>query len=134
MNEVKNMSITIEDIKTRLETFGYKFNEASDTYALNFAKDKAEQHIKNVINSSEIPEESKFATIDAICAEFLALKNGTGQLPDELIESVVKSVKMGDATITLDESASVGQQFDAIVSSMTNYYSDDFMRFRKMVW
>lgn len=128
------MSITIEDITSRLKTFGYEFNEASDTYALNFAKGKAEQHIKNVINSSDIPEESKFATIDAICAEFLALKKGTGQLPDELIECVVKSVKLGDSTLTLDESASVDKQFDAIVSSMTNYYSDDFMRFRKMVW
>lgn len=128
------MSITIEDITSRLETFGYEFNEASDTYALNFAKDKVEQHIKNVINSSDIPEESKFATIDAICAEFLALKKGTGQLPDELIECVVKSVKLGDSTLTLDESASLDKQFDAIVSSMTNYYSDDFMRFRKMVW
>ena len=128
------MSITIEDITSRLETFGYKFNEASDTFALTFAKDKAERHIKNVINDSDIPEESKFATVDAICAEFLILKKGTGQLTDELIESVVKSVKMGDATVTLDESASADQQFDAIVKSMMNYYSDDFMRFRKMVW
>ena len=128
------MSITIEDIKSRLETFGYKFNEASDTFALTFAKDKAEMHIKNVINDSDVPEEAKYAAIDAICAEFLALKKGTGQLPDELIESVVKSVKMGDTTITLDESASADRQFDAIVNSMMNYYSDDFMRFRKMVW
>ncbi len=128
------MSITIEDIKSRLETFGYKFNEASDTFALNFAKDKAEQHIKNIINDTDIPDEAKFATIDAICAEFLALKKGTGQLTDELIESVVKSVKLGDTTVTLDESASADRQFDAIVNSMMNYYSDDFMRFRKMVW
>lgn len=126
--------ITIDDIKSRLETFGYTFDETADAKAVAYAQGKAEAHILNVINDTVIPEETKHAATDAICAEFLSLKKGTGQLPEDMIETVVKSVKLGDTSITLDESASVEQQFDAIIHSMLNYHSDDFIRFRKLVW
>lgn len=123
----------LEKIIKRLESLGYECKE-SDEYALNFTMSKAEQHILNKINCSELPEELLLIAIDITCAEFLKLQKSLGLLTDKVFEKVANNIKMGDTQISFPTEATPEQKFDIALDSLLVGNDDDFIRFRKLVW
>lgn len=124
----------LENIIKRLKDFGYEYNETTDAYSLEFAMDKVEYHILNQTNCSEVPEGLTNITIDMVCAEFLKIKKGFGQLSNFDFELIAQSIKLGDATVQLSNDATPEQKFDAAINYLLSGHTDDFIRYRKMVW
>lgn len=124
----------LENIIKRLKDFGYEYKETTDAYSLEFATDKVEHHILNQTNCSEVPEGLINIAIDMVCAEFLKIKKSFGQLSNFDFELVAQSIKLGDATVQLSNDATPEQKFDAAINYLLSGHTDDFIRYRKMVW
>lgn len=118
----------------RLDSFGYAYKEDEDAFSLEFATDKVENHIRHKTNQDDIPEGLNNVAIDMICAEFLNVKKGFGQLTDYDFESIAQSIKLGDASVQLSNDATPEQKFDAVVGYLLNGHDEDFVRYRRMVW
>lgn len=123
-----------ETIIQRLESFGYKYDENTDTFFLDFAIEKGTNHILNKINCSEIPKGLIQIAIDMICAEFLQLKKGFNQLTDFDFEQIAQSIKLGDTSIQFSDDATPEEKFNSIINHLLSGYEEDFIRYRKMVW
>ena len=122
-----------EKVINRLEHFGYKC-EDSDSNALDFTIVKTENHIFNMTNCKEIPEELLEMAIDMACAEFLKMKKAFGQLGNMDIEQFAKSISMGDVSISISDDMSPDKKFDTIIEYMLTGNEDDIIRHRRMVW
>lgn len=122
------------DVIKRLRDFGYDYKEAESSDSLDFAISKTTWCILNATNCAEIPEGLSFIAIDMVCAEFLKIKKGFGQLTEIVFENVAKSVAMGDTNVTFADEATPEQKFDAAINYLLTGHEDDFLRYRKMVW
>lgn len=123
-----------ETIIKRLETMGYTYNPQTDEYALEFAEDRVTERILNAINDSEIPDGLSFLATDMVCAEFLKLKKGFGQLTEIQFEQIARTIKLGDTNIEFANDASPEQKFDAAINYLLTGHEDEFARYRKLVW
>lgn len=124
----------LENIIKRLDGFGYQYEEKTDAYMLEFAVEKATNHVLNNINASEMPEGLIHIAIDMVCAEFLMIKKGFGQLSDFTFEYIAQNVKLGDTNVQFASEATPEQKFDACINHLLTGHDDDFARYRKMVW
>ena len=123
-----------EKIVNRLNDLGYEYKEDIDAFSLEFATEKVINHIKNKTNCSEIPEGLMNIAIDMVCAEFLKVKKGFGQLTTFDFELIAESIKLGDATVQFADGSTPEQKFDAAINYLLSNHEDDFIRYRKMVW
>lgn len=123
-----------EKIIERLKSFGYEYKDDTDAFSLDFAIEKVTNHVLNKTNCSEIPERLINIAIDMVCAEFLKLKKGFGQLTDIEFEQVAQSIKLGDTNVQFPNEATAEQKFDAAINYLLSGHEDDFIRHRKMVW
>ncbi|AZK44779.1 hypothetical protein [Paenibacillus lentus] len=89
----------LEDVKKRLESFGYAVTD-SDTWVLDFIIQKTESHIKNQCNTPTVPEGLHHIAVDMAVGEFLLGKKSIGQLTGFDLEAAVKSIQEGDTNIT----------------------------------
>lgn len=118
----------------RLKTFGYEYIEKEDAYSLDFAMSKVTWNILNNINQSEIPEGLMFIAIDMVCAEFLKIKKGFGELDSIDFELIANNIKLGDTNIQFAPAATPEQKFDASIDYLLTGYESEFIRYRKLVW
>lgn len=126
---------TIKDeVIKRLESLNYKVNEDRDSFILKFIIDKVEQEIKNKTNQSEVPIGLHFVLVERVCGEFLKSLRASGMLSAEQIGSIVASIKVGDTNTSFDVNSSPQAKFDAYISYLSNYGTDDFAKFRRFVW
>lgn len=125
----------ITEIKTRLESFGYKFVDG-DELAIEYAEGKAIQYIKHFCNISEIPECLDYVLMDMICGEFLQLKRNTGQLTSIQTEPIVKSIQDGDTRVEYNVSYQTDPAgvFNAFVDSLIKGHNDELIRHRRLLW
>lgn len=121
----------LEEIKSRLESLGYKVVDGDDT-ALTFVLSKVEQHIKHFCNISEIPECLKYVTIDMVVGEFLQSKKAMGQLPS--LEQIVKKIQDGDTTVEMAATTDPETVFNSYLKKMIDGHNDDLLRHRKLCW
>ncbi len=123
-----------ENVIKRLKTFGYEYDLNNDSYSIEFAIEKVTNHILNKTNCSEIPDGLNNIAIDMVCAEFLNLKKGFGQLTDFDFEMVAESVKLGDTNIQFAKGSTPEQKFDSCIGYLLTGHEDDFAKYRKLVW
>lgn len=124
----------IEKVVERLESLGYEYHEHVDSSFLEFAVEKAENHILNNINQSSIPDGLINIAIDMACGEFLKIQKGFGRLSCIEFEQIAQTVKLGDTNIQFANNATPEQQFDDAISYLIYDHEDDFARYRRLVW
>ena len=128
----------IEQIKERLESFGYTFKDG-DEMLLNFSIQKAASTIKNDCNVPEVPDGLESIAIDMAVGEFLFAKKTYS--PNDIagldLETAVKQIQTGDTNITFAlgaGSSTPEQRFDTFVNYLLSYGRDQFSVYRKIKW
>lgn len=133
---ISNENISIEFIDLvlkRLEILGYECVEG-DEFLIAFSIQKIENTIKNECNVTEIPDGLKYIAVDMICGEILLNKKQTNSLGDNFsIDSVLKSVKLGDTTVQLDDESDESK-LNVLINHLINYGTDEFICYRKLKW
>ena len=131
--------ITVEDIKKRLESFGYSAvpeNEAALAIALKTASDIC----KNDCNVPEIPEGLETIVIDMTVGEFLlALKTFNPSSLSNIglsFESAVKELSEGDTKISFATEGNLSdeQKLDYLIGSLINGRRSEFACYRRLRW
>lgn len=124
----------VESVLKRLVSFGYELKD-DDSWAVSFAIQKVENHIKNSCNTTSVPEGLFNVAVDMVCGEFLLTKRQTGQLTltDLDFGSVVTSIKEGDTQVNFG-----GDSDDAVFTTFLNWLirggEGDLVCYRKMQW
>lgn len=123
-----------DEVKERLLQLGYEIKEGDGT-ALLFCCNRVEEHIKNVCNVTEIPEELYYKSIDMVCGEFLRAKLATGELDGYTAEDsrLIKSVAEGDTSVTYTDGTDSYTALSDFISTLTASESELYS-FRKMRW
>lgn len=127
--------LLIEDIKNRLESFGYTLQE-SDDFALTFVINTVEKSIKSFCNREYIPDELYEVEINRICGEFLFEKKQSNQLIEFDFELIEKQIQDGDTTITyaLESCQTPEQRFDKLVKSLRESGKNELVSKRCLRW
>lgn len=123
-----------EEIKNRLTTLGYLASNADDK-SIKFQIEKVEQYILHWCNIDEVPDCLKYVVIERVCGEFLLEKASFNQLDETLVESLVKSTKIGDTEINYQVGATT--PLDILRSqckNMTSYGLSDLKAHRRIAW
>ena len=104
----------------RLETFGYKVEEA-DAFGIAFSVQKSELNIRNDCNITEIPAELFPTLCDMACGDFLSVEYRTGRLnlADLDLTGALTSVTEGDVSLTFDKSTTDEGKFAALVTALS---------------
>lgn len=133
---ISNENISIEFIDLvlkRFETLGYECAEG-DEFLTAFSIQKIENTIKNECNVTEIPDGLKYIAVDMICGEILLNKKQTNSLGDNFsIDSALKSIKLGDTTVQLDDESDESK-LNVLINHLINYGTDEFICYRKLKW
>lgn len=122
-------------IKDRLESLGYKSLVDSDDKTVSYLIGKVEANIKHWCNIDDIPECLEYVVIERVCGEFLLDKASFNQLDETLVETLVKSTKLGDTEINYQVGATT--PLDILRSqckNMTSYGLSDLKAHRRLAW
>lgn len=117
----------------RLKSLGYEATE-SDEFVLKFITEKVENHIKNQTNLDAVPEGLHHVFVDMVCGELLFEKKNSNMLTDEQIEAVVASISEGDTSVSFDTKTAPQALFEALVTSLMGRGTNEFIKYRKLVW
>lgn len=123
-----------EEIKNRLTSLGYSATNADDK-SIKFQIEKVEQYILHWCNIDEVPDCLKYVVIERVCGEFLLEKASFNQLDETLVESLVKSTKIGDTEINYQVGATT--PLDILRSqckNMTSYGKSELISHRRFPW
>ena len=115
----------LEDVKKRLEIFGYDEVTEIDNQALAFFILKSENYIKNECGLATLPEELNQITVDMVVGEFLLHKKNSGQLTYDDI----KSIQEGDTTITFKSTPE--ERLDDLIKRLLK---PDLSSYRAIKW
>lgn len=128
------MSIDITEVKERLEWLGYVVSE-SDEVALQFCIDRTEEHIKNVCNLDELPDELKYKAVDMVCGVFLGNLSELNRLEGYAAEDnrLIKSITEGDTTVTYQDSEDRSAGIKALINGLKGDESELYS-FRRLRW
>ena len=128
--------VVLTDVVKRLGQLGYTAKE-SDYESIEFELNKILNYVKNYCNITTIPEILDPRIIDRVCSDFLYYKKNSGSLDGFNYETVIKSIKEGDTTITY----AVGQgedtpenRFDAFVKSLERGFDKWCTPHRRLRW
>lgn len=129
-----DMTTLKSDIKERLTSLGYT-NTDTDDKSIEFLIEKVEHGILHWCNIDEVPECLKFVVIERVCGEFLLGKASFNQLDESLVESLVKTTKIGDTEIQYQVGATT--PLDILRSqckNMTTYGTTELIAHRRLSW
>ena len=129
-----DVTTLITEIKERLTSLGYTATDADDK-SIQFQLNKVEEHIKHWCNIDEVPDCLKYVVIERVCGEFLLEKASFNQLDDSLVESLVKTTKIGDTEIQYQVGATT--PLDILRSqckNMISYGLSDLKAHRRLSW
>jgi hypothetical protein len=129
------MTIVEDDVKDRLKSLNYEFDDANDIVFLRFAITETERYICNFCNLQNIPDELECVAVDMVCANFLKCKLASGTLQIEGLDfsGVVTSLSEGDISVTTDGASTPEAVFTAYIDSMLNKDAE-LVTFRKLRW
>ena len=129
-----DLTTLTEEIKNRLSALGYTSTDADDK-SIEFHIGKVEQYILHWCNIDEVPECLKYVVIERVCGELLLEKASFNQLDETLVNSLVKSTKIGDTEIDYQVGATT--PLDILRSqckNMTSYGLSDLKAHRRLAW
>lgn len=128
--------VVIDDVIKRLKQLGYVATE-DDHEQIEFELTKTLNYVMNYCNITVIPEIVDVRIIDRVCAYFLYYKKNSGSLEGFDYDTVIKSIKEGDTTVTY----AVGQgedtpenRFDAFVKSLERGFDKWITPWRRLRW
>ena len=128
--------VTKDNIVDRLKQLGYTAT-AEDDKAIQFELTKILNYVKNYCNITNIPEILDPRIIDRVCSEFLFYKKNSGSLEGFNYDTVIKSIKEGDTTLTY----AVGQgedtpenRFDSFVKHLERGFDKWITPHRRLRW
>lgn len=132
------MILTIDDVKTRLQSFGYEF-KIGDEVLINFSVSKVTNTILNDCNVSEIPDGLSNIAIDMATGEFLTAKKAFA--PDDItgldLDYAIKQLEEGDTKTTFavgEGTQTAEQRLDAFIVHLLTYGRDEFSCYRCIRW
>ena len=125
-----------EDVVKRLKQLGY--TPTMDDYEqIDYELTMVLNYVLNYCNITEIPDILDHRIIDRVCAYFLFYKKNSGSLEGFNYETVIKSIKEGDTTLTY----AVGQgedtpenRFDSFVKSLERGFDKWITPHRRLRW
>lgn len=126
----------IEAVLNRLASFGYVIKE-DDSWAICFAVQKVENHIKNSCNVTSIPDGLFHIAVDKVCGEYLFTKYHTGKLDLSALDlsgGAITSITEGDTSVSFADGASDEDRFNTLVNFLINQGEGELICFRKMKW
>lgn len=129
-----DVTTLIAEIKERLTSLGYTATDADDK-SIKFQLNKVEQYILHWCNIDEVPDCLKYVVIERVCGEFLLDKASFNQLDETLVNSLIKSTKIGDTEINYQVGATT--PLDILRSqckNMTSYGLSDLKAHRRLSW
>lgn len=125
-----------DDVVKRLKQLGYAATE-NDYEQIDFELEKTINYVMNYCNITDIPEILDHRINDRVCAYFLYNKKNSGSLEGFNYETVIKSIKEGDTTVTY----AVGQgedtpenRFDAFVKQLERGFDKWITPHRRLRW
>ena len=125
-----------DDVIERLKQLGYTAVDA-DNDQIDFELNKTLNYVMNHCNITIIPEILYPRIVDRVCSDFLYYKKNSGSLDGFNYDSVIKSIKEGDTTVTY----AVGQgedtpenRFDAFVKSLERGFDKWITPHRRLRW
>jgi len=128
--------VVLEDVVNRLKQLGYTATEA-DYEQIEYELNMVLNYVMNYCNRTDIPEILDPRIIDRACAYFLYYKKNSGSLEGFNYETVIKSIKEGDTTLTY----AVGQgedtpenRFDAFVKYLERGFDKWITPYRRLRW
>lgn len=128
--------VVMEDVIDRLKQLGYTATE-EDSAQIDFELTKTINYVMNYCNITVIPDIVDPRIIDRACAYFLYNKKNSGSLEGFNYDTVIKSIKEGDTTITY----AVGQgedtpenRFDAFVKQLERGFDKWITPHRRLRW
>jgi hypothetical protein len=133
--KVTNQEQLVVAVLDRLSYFGYEAN-INDEWLIAFCIEKVVNEIKNLCNTSDLPNGLFFRATDMVCVEFLSTMLNTGKLKLSDLEftGAVKEIVEGDITLKFDDSTSDLQIFNAYLDKLINERISDIICYRKLKW
>ena len=129
-----DVTTLIAEIKERLNSLGYETTDA-DNKSIQFLLNKVELNIKHWCNIDEVPDCLKYVVIERVCGEFLLEKASFNQLDETLVDSLVKSTKIGDTEINYQVGATTPMDIlRSQCKNMTSYGLSDLKAHRRLAW
>lgn len=128
--------VTRYQIMDRLSQLGYTCSEA-DFDQIDFELKFVINYTLNYCNITEIPEIVEPRLIDRVCAFFLYYKKNSGSLNGFNYDTVIKSIKEGDTTITYAVGSGEDtpeNRFDAFVRQLERGYDKWITPHRRIRW
>lgn len=125
----------LDDVKKRLESFGYTVTDA-DAWVLDFIIKKVENHIKNQCNTSTVSEGLYEIAVDMAVGEFLLGKKNIGQLTGFDLDAAIKSIQEGDTNITYafgNGSMTPEERLNQLITYLMHPEAD-FVSYRCLKW
>ena len=128
--------VVLTDVVKRLGQLGYPVTE-KDYEQIEFELNKILNYVMNYCNIATIPEILDPRITDRVCSDFLYYKKNSGSLDGFNYDTVIKSIKEGDTTLTY----AVGQgedtpenRFDAFVKSLERGFDKWITPHRRLRW
>jgi hypothetical protein len=124
-----------EAVLKRLVSFGYQLKE-DDGWAICFATQKVENHIKNSCNTTSVPVGLYNIAVDMVCGEFLLTKKQTGKLILENmdLDGAITQIHEGDVTIAFASGMSDEEKFNQFVNYLLHNGEGDLICYRRLQW
>lgn len=122
------------EIKERLNSLGYETTD-TDNKSIERLLKKVEQYILHWCNIDEVPDCLQYVVIERVCGEFLLEKASFNQLDEALVNSLVKSTKIGDTEINYQVGATT--PIDILRSqckNMVSYGQSELIAHRRVSW
>ena len=117
----------------RLETLGYVVSQV-DFQLLDFVTKKVEKDIGNQCNTSTVPEGLAYVAVERMCGEFLFTKHQCGTLTGFDFERAVKTVTMGDTSVTFADGHTPEARFEEMVDRFLVTGEEEISCYRKIKW
>ncbi len=127
-----------EQVKERLQAFGYEWQEG-DEITLDFSVQKVENTIKNDCNVPAVPDGLMNIAVDMAVGEFLTAKKTFS--PDSIagldFDAAVKQIQTGDTNTVFavgEGSLTAEQRLDNFLNYLLTYGRDQFSCYRRIRW
>ena len=126
-----------DDVVALLDALGVA--GAGDDPFIPYLINSVTERVKNETNQPEIPEGLHWLTVELVVGEYLTFKKNAGQLDMNGLdfEAAIKQIQEGDTNTvfaTGEGSLTPEQRLDNLTNYLMNGRTNEFLRYRRIVW